>query len=204
MQEVYYIGGSPCCGKSSIAEMLAVSHGLEYYKADDHLLAHMRLAAQDGKAHSKNTLTLGNEQMWMRNPHIQKDEAVLIYREIFPYVMQDICAIHTGKPIVAEGAGFMPELMRATDIDRHQYICIVPTEAFQRQKYAERAWIKEFLSGCSNQELAFHNWMSRDALFAKHVYCQAQQIGYSAIVVDGNRTIADNCEAIAKHFGLLG
>ena len=203
MQEIYYIGGSPCCGKSTIAEMLAVSHALEYYKADDHLFDHMRLAAEDGKTHSKNTLTLSNEQIWIRNPHIQNDEEILIYNEIFQYTMQDICAIHTRKPIIAEGAGLMPELMTQIDIDKYRYICLVPIESFQRQKYAERTWIKEFLSGCDNQELAFDNWMSRDALFAKHVYCQAQRIGYSTIVVDGNRTIEDNYEVIAKHFGLL-
>ena len=83
MQEVFYIGGSPCCGKSTIAEMLAVNHGLEYYKADDHLFDHIRLAAEGGKAHSKNTLTLSNEQKWMRNPRVQTNEEILIYNEIF-------------------------------------------------------------------------------------------------------------------------
>ena len=32
---VYYIGGSPCSGKSTVAEALAARYGLTYFKADD-------------------------------------------------------------------------------------------------------------------------------------------------------------------------
>ena len=31
---VYYIGGSPCSGKSTVAEALAARYGLTYFKAD--------------------------------------------------------------------------------------------------------------------------------------------------------------------------
>ena len=32
--EIYYIGGSPCSGKSTVAEALAQQYGLAYFKAD--------------------------------------------------------------------------------------------------------------------------------------------------------------------------
>ena len=34
---MYYIGGSPCSGKSTVADALAKRFGLAYFKADDHL-----------------------------------------------------------------------------------------------------------------------------------------------------------------------
>lgn len=31
---IYYIGGSPCAGKSSVAEILSRRYGLNYFKVD--------------------------------------------------------------------------------------------------------------------------------------------------------------------------
>ena len=33
--KVYYIGGSPCSGKSTVAKVLAAQYGLVYFKSDD-------------------------------------------------------------------------------------------------------------------------------------------------------------------------
>ena len=35
MRQTYYIGGSPCCGKSTVAEMIAKKYNFEYLKVDD-------------------------------------------------------------------------------------------------------------------------------------------------------------------------
>lgn len=35
--KTYWIGGSPCCGKSTISEMLIKEFGFDMYKCDDHL-----------------------------------------------------------------------------------------------------------------------------------------------------------------------
>lgn len=37
MTNIYYIGGSPCSGKSTIAEMIAKKYDLHYFKVDDYL-----------------------------------------------------------------------------------------------------------------------------------------------------------------------
>ena len=37
MKEIYYMGGSPCSGKSTAAEILAERYGLYYFKVDDYL-----------------------------------------------------------------------------------------------------------------------------------------------------------------------
>ena len=35
MIDTYYIGGSPCAGKSTVAEMLSQKYDLYYFKVDD-------------------------------------------------------------------------------------------------------------------------------------------------------------------------
>ena len=34
-QDTFWLGGSPCCGKSSVAEILSREFELGYYKCDD-------------------------------------------------------------------------------------------------------------------------------------------------------------------------
>lgn len=37
MINIYYIGGSPCAGKSTVAEILSQKYDLYYFKVDDFL-----------------------------------------------------------------------------------------------------------------------------------------------------------------------
>jgi len=74
MKEIYYIGGSPCSGKSTIAEMLAIEYGFAYYKLDDYLWTYMEQAATDGKPLSTLQLAMNFEQMWMRSPGLQAQD----------------------------------------------------------------------------------------------------------------------------------
>ena len=45
---IYYIGGSPCAGKSSVAEILSKKHDLYYFKTDDFLDRYMQTGARKG------------------------------------------------------------------------------------------------------------------------------------------------------------
>ena len=199
---IYWIGGSPCSGKSSIAEILTERYGLVYYKLDDPMQGHMEEAIRDGKPHSAANLAMDMEGMWMRDPQLQFEEEIAIYDEIFPYSQRDIAAMGEERPILAEGAGFMPHLMAQKDVAKDRYVCIVPTEAFQRENYAKREWIGLFLEGCTDPAKAFDNWMSRDALFAREMRARAQKLGYETILVDGGKGIEENCARVAETFGL--
>lgn len=59
--EAYYIGGSPCSGKSSIAELFAAKRGFMYYKLDDFIFPYMHQAAESGKPLSAAQLSMDFE-----------------------------------------------------------------------------------------------------------------------------------------------
>lgn len=42
MEGLYIIGGSPCSGKSTIAEMIAEKYDFIYFKVDDYLEQYMK------------------------------------------------------------------------------------------------------------------------------------------------------------------
>ena len=204
MTEIYYIGGSPCAGKSTVAEMLSKKYSLYYFKADDFLETYMKAGASQGDPICKKNAELDAEQIWMRDPGIQCQEEFAFYNEIFGYLSADLAKLSCKNGIVTEGAAYVPALMQRAVIPYNRYIAVTPTEDFQIFHYKQRDFVSYVLQGCTDQEKAFANWMKRDLLFAKEVQKQCLEAHYASIVNDGSIDIDEFAKLVAVHFGLCG
>lgn len=109
--DIYYIGGSPCSGKSTAAQALSKAFGLYYFKVDDHLDRYMQSGAADGKHCCASIGKMTPEQIWMRAPQEQCHEELAIYHEIIEYILTDLKNMGCCR-IITEGAAFLPELIR--------------------------------------------------------------------------------------------
>lgn len=202
MNRIYYIGGSPCCGKSTIAEMIVEKYGFRYFKVDDFLDMYIAKGAKSGKPLLSKYAGMTLDEIWLRDPAVQHDEELEMYREMFGFVLEDLGHMSGGTPVITEGAAFLPGLMSETGVGRSNYICVAPTEEFQYEKYAQRPWVMEYLKDCSDPALAFQNWMKRDNLFADSVLREAERLGYATLVVDGTKSIDENCKTVEEVFRL--
>jgi len=202
MAEVFYIGGSPCSGKSTIAEMLIEKHGFQYYKLDDHLSEYLVKGSNDGIDLYKKVTSMSLDETWLRSPLEQSDEEIAIYEIMFSYAMKDIGNLSCETAIVAEGAGFLPKLMNNASVDKNHYTCFVPTKTFQIEHYSKRTWINDYLLGCSDADRAFQNWMERDTRFAIRVLGEAKKLGYFTAAVDGKQSVGENYKVVENVFGL--
>jgi len=202
MNHVYYLGGSPCCGKSTIAEKISGKYGFQYYKADDYLFEFIGKGVKDGDELLKCISEMSLDQLWLRNPDKLNEEQLIIYEKLFPYFMAELGKLNRNKPIITEGAAFLPNLIDKMGVAKTRYICIVPTREFQIKHYSKRPWVNDYLSSCSDKEKAFNNWMERDVLFALSVLKQANEKGYATLVVDGNKGINENLLFVEKCFEL--
>lgn len=90
MAKIYYIGGSPCAGKSTVAEILSQKYDLYYFKVDDFLDSYTKSGALKGYPICKKTVELNAEQIWMRDPSLQCREEFQFYEEIFEYIVSDL------------------------------------------------------------------------------------------------------------------
>ena len=197
----YFIGGSPCSGKSTVAEILAEKYDLYYFKVDDFLEEYTKMGASKEYAICKKQEDMGPEEIWMREPQLQCDEEFTFYEEVFEFVMADLEKIKA-KGIITEGAVYLPKLMKKLGVSKDRYLAITPTKDFQIEHYSRREWVPFVLEGCSDKEKAFSNWMSRDLLFAKEVQRQCAEEQYVSFVNDGNTKVDEMVEMVALHFGL--
>jgi len=199
--EIYYIGGSPCSGKSTVAEALAARYGLTYFKADDCLDELITKGAAAGLPVCERICRMTAEETWMRAPEIQCREELDFYAEVHGLLMRRLNALESAA-VVAEGACFLPQLMHAAGIVPQRYIAITPSRDFQVSRYRERPWVPHVLRGCSNPDAAFAKWMARDVLFAEEVHQQCTRLGYVSFLTDGSVCEADRLCQVVRHFRL--
>ncbi|MCM1989033.1 hypothetical protein [Oceanirhabdus seepicola] len=201
--KIYWIGGSPCCGKSTISEMLVKEFGFEMYKCDDYLERYIQLGVENGVEIMKKVKSMNLDETWFRDIEEQVEDEFKFYREALKIIVADLEKNYKGKSVLVEGAVILPEFIKNNGIDNSNYICMVPTKEFQIDNYSKREWVKYYLDGCSDTKKAFENWMKRDVEYAKIVKENAKDYGMNVIVVDGSKSIEDNYLRVKKLFGLV-
>ncbi len=203
LAHVWWLGGSPCAGKSSVAQLLAEQHGLRLYRVDDAFPRQRpHFTPQDQPILYKWTHRTWDE-LWMEPVDVLLPEAIAGYTEHFQCILQDLVALPTSEPVLAEGTALLPPCVAPWLAKRHQGVWLVPSEGFQRRHYARRRdFVQGILSQCQDPERAWQHWMERDARFARWVAQQTRQSGLELLVVDGQRTITQCAASVAAHFRL--
>ncbi len=87
---LYIMGGSPCSGKSTIAEMLAEKFGFQYFRVDDCIDKYIEMGAKKGYPICQKQKVMNPEQIWMRDPQIQCEEEIAFYEETFAFAMEEL------------------------------------------------------------------------------------------------------------------
>jgi 2-phosphoglycerate kinase len=204
LSHVLWMGGSPCSGKSSIAHLLAEEYGLREYHCDDMYEEHLRRVVPERQPVMSRVKGMTWDEVWMHPVGALVERELAFYREDFEMVLQDLLALPSDRPVIAEGSALLPECVAPLLIRPQQAIWVVPEEEFQRREYGHREWAQGVLAHCTQPGQAWENWMGRDAGFARAVAKDAEARGLKVLVVDGGRSIEANARTVAAHFGLVG
>lgn len=202
LSQAYILGGSPCSGKSTLAEQLSTHYDLQYYKVDDHYQEHMTRCDPQKHPTMYKIAQMGWNEIWSRPVELQVREEIEYYRELFEMILQDLENLSTEKPVIVEGAALLPELTAKLNLDPRRRLYMVPTKPFQVHHYSQRAFIQDILKDCDDPQTAFANWMERDHLFGQEILRQARTFGYGTIIVDGSRSLEDQFKFASQYYGL--
>ena len=199
---VFWLGGSPCSGKSSISLILASRFDLDVYHVDDAFETHtQRLDPVDHPALTKWRDSSWDERLMQPINNLVQD-VIACYREHFALILEDIKEESRRKSLLVEGTALLPKPVASVLTKRNQAIWIIPSADFQIAHYSEREWAWDIAAQCRDPEAAFHNWMERDIRFAELVESEAAALNLPILRVDGNRTLEENAETVARHFQL--
>ena len=202
LEHVFWLGGSPCAGKSSISAILASRYDLNVYRVDEAFEVHAQRF--DPSLHPTLTKWCASSWngRWMQPIDSLVRDVIACYREHFTLILEDILSLPNHEPLLVEGTALLPRQVASVLPERNRAIWVVPTAAFQRAHYSKREWVGEILAQCADAGAAFHNWMERDAAFADWVTAEVNTLGLELLQVDGKDTLEVNAMTIAAHFHL--
>ena len=201
LENVFWLGGSPCAGKSSISSILASRFDLDVYRVDEAFDVHIQRLNSESHSTLANWCAASWNQRWMQPLESLVQEVTACYREHFALILEDVISLPKQKPLLVEGTALLPREVVGVLPNRNQAAWVVPTADFQREHYSKREWVNGILQQCDDSEAAFQNWMERDIQFASWITAEAETLGCKVFVVDGQHTIEENALKIAAHFG---
>jgi hypothetical protein len=208
LNRVLWIGGAQWSGKTSVAQLLTVRHPLIMYAYDYHdARSHAdRSRADPERFPHRNAfleaLDRNPDEVWVApTPETMAADAQRSFRERFERVLEDLAALPSGVPVLAEGWGLRPELIAALLDNPSRAVFLVPSEGF-RQEQLERVPRAGQLaiSGIGDPDRAQRNRVERDRLLALDVVESANRLGLHVIEVDGRQSVAEVAALVEEQF----
>lgn len=202
LRRTLWLGGGQWAGKSTVAGILAGRHGLTHYHYDYH----------DARGHEDrrvaNLARRGEpvpepdwEATWLGStPEQMAEQALARFRERFGWVLDDLRALVSPRPILADGWGLRPELVVPVAGSARQMVLLVPTVEFQRYQAEHVPRASALARRVSDPVRAQRNRMRRDLLLAADAAREAGRLGVRVIEVDGVRDAAAVADLVADHF----
>jgi hypothetical protein len=118
----------------------------------------------------------------------------------FEWALDDLRALVSGRPIIAEGWGLRPELVAPLLESPGRMLVMVPTEEFRQRQLRELPRAREFGPRVDDPARAQANRVDRDRLLAESAAGAARERGIRVIAVDGSRDAEQVADEVADHF----
>jgi hypothetical protein len=200
--QVLWIGGGQWVGKSTVARLLAQRYELTAYHYDYH----------DARGHHERRILArirrgeppdgpGPEAEWVHTvPQQMAAETLAGFPERFEWVLDDLRALVTWRPIIAEGWGLRPELVTAIADSPRRMIVLAPSAEFRAYQVRTLPRAAALGQPVSDPELAQRNRLARDELVMHDAVRTARRLGVRVLVVDGRLTVEAVTDMVAEHF----
>jgi hypothetical protein len=202
LRRALWIGGGQWAGKSTVARALAVRYGITAYHFDYH----------DARGHNDRRiarrLELGEpatdpdpDTEWVHpTPEEMAAQTLAGFPIRFEWALDDLRALVSGRPIIAEGWGLRPELVAPMVDSPRRMVVMVPTEEFRRQQLHALPRAAMLGHQVSDPARAQQNRLDRDRLVAEEAAHTARRLGIRVIEVDGSRDAEAVANMVADHF----
>ncbi|MDT0345456.1 hypothetical protein [Streptomyces litchfieldiae] len=202
LRRMLWIGGGQWAGKSTVAELVAEQYGLTVYHYDYH----------DSRGHQDRRVarrvTRGEpvgeptaDQVWVdRSSEEMAAETLAGFPVRFAWALDDLRALFTGRPAIAEGWGLRPELVAPLLDSPRRMVVLVPTEDFRQYQLRTVPRASVLNVPVSDPARAQANRVARDRLVAEDAAQHARRLGIRVIEVDGTLDAASVASVVAEQF----
>lgn len=201
LSHVLWIGGGPQAGKTTLSRLLAGKYDLKLHNLDWHGARGHRLRPGEAAASFEQ---LSMDERWVQPiPHELFERSVIIWTERFDLVVEDLLALPTDRPILAEGPGAFPWCVAPLLASPRQALFLVPTLEL-RERVAQRRWGAagaRFDGYISDPDRAWSNIRARDTLLDARIESSCRELGLRCERMDGSSDLDASLELLEEQFG---
>jgi hypothetical protein len=197
-----WIGGAQWAGKSTVANIVAVRHGLTAYHYD----YHDARGHQDRRTARRARAGLARADppapVWAGStPQELAEQCLAVFAERFEFVLDDLRALTSPNPVLAEGFGLRPDVLAPLLDSPGQMIVLTPTEEFRQHQLRTLPRAGALSAVVADPVRAQANRVERDRLLAADTVRAAREHGVRVLEVDGSVDAESIADAVAAHFG---
>lgn len=202
LRRALWIGGGQWAGKSTVANLLAERHGLTAYHYDYHdARGHQDRWVARRCRNGEPTTMPDAEELWLGDTVAgMAGSALERFRDRFDWTLDDLRALASGRPLVAEGWGLRPELVAPLLDAPDRMVVMVPTAEFREHQTRVVPRAAAPHGEFSDPARAQRNRLARDAMLADDAVRAAHRLGIRVLEVDGSRDAAAMADEVAGHF----
>jgi 2-phosphoglycerate kinase len=202
LQHVRFIGGGSGSGKSTVANRLALEHGLRLYDAERFSTFVARTTPADAPLlHA--FVAMDMDERWLtRTPKTMRDTFHGFHGETLPLVIEDLLALPKEPPILAEGFSLLPRFLAPLLTHEHQAVWLLPTPEFRRFAFDARGSTYDIPRRTSDPVRALENHLARERLFTEDLTRETADLGVRVIHVDLPMDIDELTRRVAANLNL--
>ncbi|GAA3221864.1 DUF4440 domain-containing protein [Dactylosporangium siamense] len=201
IRDALWIGGGQWSGKTTVGALLTTRHALTHYHCDHH----------DARAHEDRRIAARSRRgdpppdwpaYWASTPQEMADVAMANFAEQFPWVLDDLRALVSPRPVLVDGWNLRPDLVAGVADAAHRMAILVPTPEWQSHQAATLPRAARFGADLPDPARARRNRDERDRILAADAADRASALGIRVIPIDGTRDPASIADELEDHFGL--
>ncbi|MGK4595888.1 hypothetical protein [Amycolatopsis sp. w19] len=203
LKQALWICGGQWAGKSTVSRLLAHRHGITVYHYDFHdARAHQDRRIAHRVRNGSPVEDPDPETVWVdTTPERMAADTIAGFPTRFAWALDDLRALVSGRPILAEGWGLRPELVAPLLDSPRRMIVLVPTDEFREHQLRALPRAGAVTQRVSDPERAQHNRIARDRLVAEDAVRSATGLGIRVLRVDGSKDAEAIADVVAEHFG---
>lgn len=201
---IRWIGGGSASGKSTVATVLAMRHGLSVYSSDDTMSEHARLTDHESAPGLHRFLSQTMDERWLgRSPEEMADDFHWFRGEAFECIIDDLSAFgDPGATVIAEGFRLLPRLVAPLLASPRHAVWLLPTPDFREWALDARGSMWSIAGRTADPQQALADLLARDALFTDRLRHEVTRLGLRMMVVDGNQSSEQIADRVEEWFGL--
>jgi len=206
LRHVYWVGGGSGAGKSTVARRLAAQHGLYLYGTDEVMADHGRRIMLEDSPFTMAFAAMDIDERWVnRSPELMLETFHWFRGEGFGLIVEDLLALPTEPPVIAEGFRLLPHLVKPLLASQTHAVWLLPTPdlrrvAFEGRRPSGTPWA--FVEQTTDPDRALRNLLERDRMFTDRLVGEAERLGLHTIDVDASMTTDDVAAQVNTWFGL--